>query len=361
MDLQHVSNQKAEIDFRKKLYLQQVHGQQVLDDEFDSAEMQKILAERMNKTLTHMAALQDRGIPLSPYIEIGAERGQRSLVMENDLGAAGCAVDISYDLLKSCHYYQQAFAKSKIPLRICCDVHNLPFKSDSIPFVFCYETLHHFPNPEPVVQELYRVLAPGGFFFFDEEPYKRILHLNLYSTEKIYSEKSLRRSMLRKVLDRFFAHPVCNEVEHGVIENHDIPLSQWKQTLACFGEKDVRLKPTQHLKLESELFNPRSFLKYALVYLLGGTVSGVCKKSGNAVADGRSLSESFICPTCRQKGEQNSLRPRRGHFLCTACSRVYPVADDIVFLFAHHKMAELYPEILDSYVGAARNPALSSR
>lgn len=38
----------------------------------------------------------------------------------------------------------------------------LPFKADSFDLVFCRSLLHHLPAPELAVQEMHRVLRPGG-------------------------------------------------------------------------------------------------------------------------------------------------------------------------------------------------------
>ena len=349
MSLQPLSNQKAEIAFREKLYLQQVQGKALFDDEFDSVRMENILEERMKKTLTQMALLRDRDVLLSPYIEIGAERCQRSLVMENDVGASGCAVDISYHLLKSCHHYQQAFKKPKAPIRVCCDANNLPFRTGAIPFVFCYETLHHFPEPAPVVREIYRVLSPGGFFFFDEEPYKKILHINLWSGNKIYSRDHLTRSFVRKVLDRLFAAPACNEVEHGVIENDEISIAQWKLALAPFTKKDVQLTPSDNLSMQADLFNPGNYLKRLLVILLGGKVSGICQKTlqeGAAAAAATPVLETLICPSCKASSVEAPITRTDSGFVCMRCLRPYPVVDDVLFLFTPDKLSELYPDVL---------------
>jgi SAM-dependent methyltransferase len=146
--------------------LQQIENKKIFKDEFDAAGIEKILKTRMEKTLDQMTLIQNKRIPLSPYIEVGAERCQRSLVMENDLGIkSGAAIDISFDMLKSCSHYQNVFNKPEPPIRICCDANKLPFSTGTIPFIFCYETLHHFPDPTPITREIFRVMLPGGFFF----------------------------------------------------------------------------------------------------------------------------------------------------------------------------------------------------
>jgi SAM-dependent methyltransferase/uncharacterized protein YbaR (Trm112 family) len=349
MQRQLTENQKGEIEFRRKLYFQQVEGKAVLEDEFDGPSMEKILEDRIKRTHHQMTALRQRGVTLSPYIEIGAERCQRSLVMENDLGARGAAVDLSYDLLRSCDHYAEVFNRPKSPLRICCDANNLPFMSGSIPFVFCYETLHHFPEPTPITEEIYRVLLPGGCFFFDEEPYKQVLHINLYKGSKIHSGDSLNRSTIRRVLDRFFCAQHCNETEHGIIENHHIPLKTWRHAFAGFEERGIDLNAaSRHPILQSRLFDPTSYLRYVVAYLAGGSISGVVKKRGRVSASDKSISDALLCPSCRQTGSEVALRQQDQLFLCTECFKAYPVINGVVFLLAYDNFAELYPEIFSS-------------
>ena len=139
--------------------------------------------------------------------------------MENDLNLHGAAIDISYDALKSSEYYGKIFNKNRLPVRLCYDANILPIMSNSVPFVFCYETLHHFPNPNPIIKEIHRILAPGGFFFLDEEPFKRVLHIPLYKGEKIYSKGYKKKSKLKSLMEFCFSKLSCNEIEHGIIEN----------------------------------------------------------------------------------------------------------------------------------------------
>ena len=348
MERQRIESQKGEVAFRKKLYLQQIEKVTVFDNEFDAAGIENVLKDKMKKTADQMTLLQKQDFVLSPYLEIGAERCQRSLVMENDLGLnAGAAADISFDMLKSCDHYRNVFGKAKSPMRICCDANNLPFLSGSIPFVFCYETLHHFPEPTPITREIYRVLLPGGCFFFDEEPYKQVLHINLYKGKKIYSEESLNRSTFRRVLDHFFCVRNCNEAEHGIIENEDITLQLWKQALTHFDAKDVKLIPFNGLA--SDLFQPNSYLKYFAAYSLGGNISGICRKAGMEGAKIRPIHDVLICPSCREKGSENLLNRKDPLFVCPECSKTYPVVDQVLFLLSYDRFAELYPQIFDSF------------
>jgi SAM-dependent methyltransferase/uncharacterized protein YbaR (Trm112 family) len=343
MEVQHAGAQKGEIEFRKKLYLQQVEGEKIFTDEFDASGIEEILLDRMRTTLNQMTVLQGKGVPLSPYVEIGAERCQRSLVLENDLGLHGAAVDISHEMLKSCSHYQQVFNKPKAPIRICCDANTLPFRTGSIRFVFCYETLHHFPEPAPIAKEIHRVLAPGGNFLFTEEPFKQLVHVNLYKGKKAYSERTLQRSGFRKIMDHFFAEHSYNEVEHGIIENENITLAAWKRALLPFQQQEVTL--TAKRFVETDLYDPRSFFKRFAASLMGGNITGMCRKLTGEDHSVTSLYDALICPSCRGKGNEVVLERKDASFRCPACSAPYPVVDGVLFLFTREKLIELYPEV----------------
>lgn len=155
--------QKGEIEFRRKLFGQQAAGEKHFDGELDAAVLNPILADRMKKAAADFSALKSGGMAVSPYLEVGEERCQSSLAMENDLGGAGVAADISFDMLRACRHYMDVFGRKKEPLRVCCDANRLPFLSNSFPFVSCHQTLHHFPDPAPVTAEKFSELYPEIF------------------------------------------------------------------------------------------------------------------------------------------------------------------------------------------------------
>ena len=342
MDHQSGKAQKGEIAFRRGLFRQQVEGERVFGDEYDGPAISRILAERMRKTLADISLLRSIGVPVSPYLEIGAERCQRSMVLENDLGAEGIAADISYDMLRSCGHYMEVFGKRRSPLRVCCDANRLPFISGSLPFVFCYQTLHHFPDPGPVTAEVMRVLAPGGYFAIEEEPFRKILHLGLYKGRKIHAAPSVY-GRLAGLLDFFFSKINCNETDYGVIENDNIPLGAWKRALAGFAEKRMTLRTIRGV--ETELFAPRSPMKFFFAWLFGGGIRGLCRKSGVPTGSYAPVSESLACPVCRERGVETRLRGNGGFFSCRSCASSFPVEDGVLFLFSDEKFKELYPEV----------------
>jgi hypothetical protein len=121
---------KGEIEFRAKLSIQHVSGEVLLPDYYGKEEHDRILLDRVDATHKKMKELADIGINFSPFLELGAERGQRSLVLMNDFGANGVAIDISYHQLRAMEHFSNLFKREKLPVRICCDANHLPFKSN---------------------------------------------------------------------------------------------------------------------------------------------------------------------------------------------------------------------------------------
>ncbi len=45
------------------------------------------------------------------------------------------------------------------------DIHNLPFADNSVDAIVCIAVLEHVENPIKAIQEMYRVLKPGGYCY----------------------------------------------------------------------------------------------------------------------------------------------------------------------------------------------------
>jgi SAM-dependent methyltransferase len=47
------------------------------------------------------------------------------------------------------------------------DVHKLPFEDNSLDAVLCIHLIEHVADPQKAIQEIYRVLKPGGYCYLD--------------------------------------------------------------------------------------------------------------------------------------------------------------------------------------------------
>jgi SAM-dependent methyltransferase/uncharacterized protein YbaR (Trm112 family) len=345
---QSIDNLRGEVEFRSKLAIQHVTGEILLPDYYEREAHDQILLERMETTRQKMIELNDRGIHFSPFLELGAERGQRSLVLANDFGAEGVAVDISFHQLRAMEHFARLFQKEKLPVRICCNANHLPFQTNSFPFIFCYQFLHHFPNLEPIFQEIHRVLADGTFYF-DEEPYRRVLKLILFKQkDKQYSKKTLRKNPTWNLLESFISEPACEEVEYGILENHNIAIREWIDALARFDEQRISLSSIYNI---ASSLSTHLHLRNIPNVLLGGIISGMGRKT---VRVDRVMPKAIFdllgCPDCVIPLSDGSFdRPplirHSAEFLCQQCETRYPIRDGILVLLPKEELQQLYPNL----------------
>lgn len=336
MEQQPLSAQAGEIAFRRRLVNQQTGGESTLADELEAVTLEAILRQRMQQTQAHLERLRAKGYVMSPYLELGAERGQRVLVAENTLGLRGASLDISWDMQRSMPYYAERFGFDKLPLRICGDASQLPFADNSLPLVFCYQTLHHFPDPTPVIAEIHRVLSHGGIFFFSDEPYRKRLHLPLYKAQSMYSDQALKAPRWRKLLDYFLAEPVCNETDFGIVENDEIPLATWEQALQIFEQHELHLSSLKVLKGRADAWNPRALL----ARWMGGEVTGIARKAGSPPA---SLAAIEDCLAASWEPGKPALRPAERGWQSVS-GALYPSYEGVALLLPAEQRRRLYPE-----------------
>jgi len=340
-DIEHL---RAEIRFRAKLAQQHVTGDVLLPEYYAKEEHDVILRRRIDDTRRKMEELAEVGVRLSPFLELGAERGQRSLVLTNDFGAEGVAADISYHQLKTMEHFAELFGMTRLPARICCDATTLPFRTETIPFVFAYQFLHHFPSPAPVIREIHRVMADGRFYFA-EEPYRRLVKVALYSRKRSARARSgIRGNRYIQLIESFISSETSEETDHGIIENDEISLGAWIEGLSIFDEWKG------HLSSIYDIASPvrnRIAARNLPNWLLGGLIEGLCRKRGGASP--RTIAESFACPDCTTTAPDGRLdrppvTPVPGGYRCSMCDTTYPDRDGIIFLLPRAMLAALYPE-----------------
>lgn len=334
---QSLENLKGEIEFRRKLARQHTTGEMLLPDYFDKDEHDRILSGRIAETARRFTGLQRDGVDFSHFLELGSERGHRALALCNHFSAQGIATDLSLDQLRTATHFAEIFNLPRLPLRVCCDANHLPLRTASVPFAFCYQFLHHFPNLGVILPEIHRVLGRGRFFF-DEEPLGRWIQLKLYTQRtKEYSRATRQKGKLLHWLENLISEPPSDEVDHGIIENHSMRLSHWCAQLNVFDRRDIRARTLRHLKSR---VGARPGLRNLPALLLGGVIHGLCEKTTGPAASSTDPLDWLACPGC-----DAPVRREGDAVVCVEKNCRYPVVDDIPVLIESRLRRQLYPEL----------------
>jgi ubiquinone/menaquinone biosynthesis C-methylase UbiE len=343
-DQQDVTVKLGEVAFRRKLASQQSSGGEVVFPELRAYdEMLMIMRQRAAATREAITYLSSDGLGLSPFIELGAERCQRSLVLENEFDARGIAVDISFDMLRLSAQVARGLGFEKLPLRVCCDANNLPIQDDALSFAFCYATLHHFPDPGPIIEEMARVLGDHGTLFFDEEPVRGAV----YRFTRLYQRHGHRLNNLEKALDKLGLLPFISkaggvECDHGILEE-EFDLGTWQKALSPFQQAEVIVNKRLGLRLDG--FTPG--LSRVIAWLVGGNIRVLCRmdKEQGGSETFKNLREMLKCPNCAPKGSFPLFDAKsKPGLVCRECGSLYPEVDGVLFLMERSLGAQLYPE-----------------
>ncbi len=113
-----------------------------------------------------------------------------------------------------------------------CSSEPLPFDSNSLEAVFCSHVIEHLPNNNVqfIFEEVYRVLAPGGYFrvtcpdvklIYNAYQRKDEFFMNRFAFHKIYSSNSITASFLHcfaAVLAEHHPYNKINKISDQVFE-----------------------------------------------------------------------------------------------------------------------------------------------
>ena len=339
--LQTIKSKQGEVSYRAKLVSQYQNNKILFENEPTQAEIVQALRERIKSTKLDFTFLKKQKLNFSPYLEIGAEFTHRAATLEETQNAQGFALDISLESLSLAPYFIKQLKLKKIPERICADAYNLPFQDDSLNFVFCYQSLHHFPNPKPIIEEIYRILKPGGHFFVNEEPISQGINLNLWRrpTKLRLWEKLLKYTLILPFISRIGK----TETDHGILEE-TFDLKTWEKSLEIFENATVWLnaykygpETTVTKKSKSGWLKP-SIPTFPFIFTLGGGIKILAKK-GHSASSNRinKVTSTLSCPTC--------LKTLSSNLVCQKCNTRYHVYKKIKLLMDRRLMKKLYPRL----------------
>lgn len=138
-------------------------------------------------------------IPFCTALDLGCGTGEMlKQIAQVDAGKELYGLDLSAKML--------AVARAKLAERVKLTVGDseaLPYPDAFFDVVYCNDSFHHYPTPGKVLQEVCRVLKPGGTFLMGDcwQPLAGRLVMNFYMRHskegdvKIYSKAELVRML----------------------------------------------------------------------------------------------------------------------------------------------------------------------
>lgn len=311
---------------------------------------ERVLAAYADENVRRAAILSchlDAVASLSPFLEIGANAGHTSYMLANQFGAAGFALDISADALRHGRFLRTAWQLEKRPVLVAGDATRLPFRDSSLAFVMSFQMLSQFMDVEAVFREVHRVLAPGGVYFFAEEPIRRLLTLRSYRAPYPDRMNSVERALYRWGLLDYIAADVIGawqEESFGIRQNHRYGLREWLELIGRYftGSRILTFPRASGWANQAVTRALRLYPGYTdarATRFLGGTIAAFCRKPGELPAP-LALEQAPACPDC--------LTPLPWHaseLRCPACGFSAPAEDEVFNLLPSRLRQELYPGV----------------
>lgn len=130
-------------------------------------------------------------------LDVGCGTGELMLqVLREDPEKQLTGIDYSHNMVQ--------IAQHKLGKKARClfaDAQHLPFADASFDLIYCNDSFHHYPEPAAVLQEIARVLRPGGCFILGDcyQPFLGRCIMNLFmrfgkdGDVRIYSQAQITR------------------------------------------------------------------------------------------------------------------------------------------------------------------------
>ena len=146
-----------------------------------SGEVGLEIAEALNESNHSMYKLMFKMLHLEPnqqVMEIGFGNGlyfPEYFEMEPELHVTG--IDFSEDMCEEASIRNQELLQNKQLALHCADTSSLPLPSESFDHIVALNVIYFLDPPAPHLQEIKRVLKPGGCFHIGYRPRSAVEHL----------------------------------------------------------------------------------------------------------------------------------------------------------------------------------------
>jgi ubiquinone/menaquinone biosynthesis C-methylase UbiE len=150
-------------------------------------------------------ALLKAHLPIAPgakILEVGCGRGAGARLIGTLFHPSRVyATDLDVEMLRMAFGYLSPADRRGIDF-LAADASSLPFPDSSMDAVFGFGVLHHIPDWQAALNEIVRVLKPGGIYFFEElypSLYQNAVtkHILLHPTENRFDSRELKEELGR--------------------------------------------------------------------------------------------------------------------------------------------------------------------
>jgi len=182
---------------------------------------------RLKKCLTKRFP---EGVSGLRFLEVASYAHTTGYALAKDMGLQVTLFDISANTLRlgSQIAREDGFDPDTVR-KVAGDFHCLPFEAETFDIVYVCSAVHHTRRWEQVIQEMIRVLVPGGVLILDNEPCKRELCFYKFRTNRMDNLSPFETTLMQLGLLRTIAEPHLGsrpETIFGMTENEEIGLEQ---------------------------------------------------------------------------------------------------------------------------------------
>lgn len=132
-----------------------------------------VAKDELKLMIWHKTVLQfllANGIEGKRILDVGCGNGDFSNYLSVNHNADVTAVDFSTESIKFANQKKEKFGANTSCFSVA-DAQALPFKNESFDFVISCECLEHVPDPQKMIDELYRVVKEKGMVILTTENY----------------------------------------------------------------------------------------------------------------------------------------------------------------------------------------------
>ena len=176
------------------------------------------------------------------YLELGAGRGTTSMY----LAARSCAVTMLDLSRNGFELARRNFAREGLPLPnlVLADARQTGLSAESFDCVFSIGLLEHFDDPQPVLRETLRLLAPGGMAFMVVIP-ARPAHVRLLA-QTLFCPWQALRTLMPGSVKRLLGHRKLDRTgraDGGDVLRTSHSRSSYVRTMLDLGAQEVSCVP----------------------------------------------------------------------------------------------------------------------